>query len=25
MKMCQGVLKEIESRSDDKYVSYRKV
>ncbi|CAA0395313.1 unnamed protein product [Arabidopsis thaliana] len=24
MKMCQGVLKEIESRSDDKYVSYRK-
>lgn len=25
LKMCQGVLKQMESRSDDKYVSYRKV
>uniref|UniRef100_A0A1J3JLM3 Putative histone-lysine N-methyltransferase ATXR3 n=1 Tax=Noccaea caerulescens TaxID=107243 RepID=A0A1J3JLM3_NOCCA len=24
LKMCQGVLKQMESRSDDKYVSYRK-
>lgn len=25
LRMCQGVLKAIESRSDDNYVSYRKV
>jgi hypothetical protein len=25
VKMCQGVLKAIDSRPDDKYVGYRKV
>ena len=25
VKMCQGILKAIDSRPDDKYVAYRKV
>jgi hypothetical protein len=25
IKMCQGILKAIDSRPDDKYVAYRKV